>query len=371
MNTKTIRHWVFTLHRYLGLAVGLLLIIIGITGSVLVFQNEINHSLVERQFGQVISQAQPLPIGTILDTVKAAFTHQPKLKLLGINTLPDSHTPYRVLLKSPADQLTEVFVNPSTGTIMGSRLWNHTLIGFTFKLHYQLLAGDIGQTIVGIAALLLFMLCITGIALWSGWRKLISGFKIKWNAHSKRVSFDIHKVTGIVVAVFLSLIAFTGFCWNFYDQAEPLIYVATLTPIPPTPRSKPVAGQAPLPLTEILQKADAALPGAATTFIRLPQKPDGVVLVGKKLPQEHSDHYGESRIRLDQYTGEVVQLINGMELSRADRVLASFAPLHYGTFWGLPTRILYVFVGLAPLILFTTGAVMWWYRKRESRAVIG
>jgi uncharacterized iron-regulated membrane protein len=93
--------------------------------------------------------------------------------------------------------------------------------------------------------------------------------------------------------------------------------------------------------------------------------------VGKKLPQEHSDHYGESRIRLDQYTGEVVQLINGMELSRADRVLASFAPLHYGTFWGLPTRILYVFVGLAPLILFTTGAVMWWYRKRESRAVIG
>jgi uncharacterized iron-regulated membrane protein len=260
MNTKTIRHWVFTLHRYLGLAVGLLLIIIGITGSVLVFQNEINHSLVERQFGQVISQAQPLPIGTILDTVKAAFTHQPELKLLGINTLPDSHTPYRVLLKSPADQLTEVFVNPSTGTIMGSRLWNHTLIGFTFKLHYQLLAGDIGQTIVGIAALLLFMLCITGIALWSGWRKLISGFKIKWNAHSKRVSFDIHKVTGIVVAVFLSLIAFTGFCWNFYDQAEPLIYVATLTPIPPTPRSKPVAGQAPLPLTEILRKADAALP---------------------------------------------------------------------------------------------------------------
>ncbi|NJM71508.1 MAG: TonB-dependent siderophore receptor [Scytonema sp. RU_4_4] len=45
-----------------------------------------------------------------------------------------------------------------------------------------------------------------------------------------------------------------------------------------------------------------------------------------------------------------------------DRVLNSFVPLHYGTFGGLPTRILYVFVGLAPLILFVTGFVMYWYR---------
>ncbi|MHC5933227.1 PepSY domain-containing protein [Nostoc sp.] len=41
-----------------------------------------------------------------------------------------------------------------------------------------------------------------------------------------------------------------------------------------------------------------------------------------------------------------------------DRVLNSFAPLHYGTFGGLTTRILYVFVGVAPLVLFITGFVM-------------
>ncbi|MEH2085041.1 MAG: PepSY-associated TM helix domain-containing protein [Nostoc sp.] len=49
-----------------------------------------------------------------------------------------------------------------------------------------------------------------------------------------------------------------------------------------------------------------------------------------------------------------------------DRILNSFTPLHYGTFGGLPTRILYVFVGLAPLILFITGFVMWQYRKRPT-----
>ncbi|WP_298908692.1 PepSY domain-containing protein [uncultured Nostoc sp.] len=47
-------------------------------------------------------------------------------------------------------------------------------------------------------------------------------------------------------------------------------------------------------------------------------------------------------------------------------MLNSFPPLHYGTFGGLPTRILYVFVGLAPLILFITGFGMWRYRKRPT-----
>jgi len=39
---------------------------------------------------------------------------------------------------------------------------------------------------------------------------------------------------------------------------------------------------------------------------------------------------------------------------------------HYGTFGGLPTRILYVFVGLSPLILFITGFVMWWFRRKQK-----
>ncbi|MEH2444490.1 MAG: hypothetical protein V7K18_01520 [Nostoc sp.] len=41
-------------------------------------------------------------------------------------------------------------------------------------------------------------------------------------------------------------------------------------------------------------------------------------------------------------TGEVVQLKNALKSSRADRFLDAFAPMHYGTFGGLPTRILYV-----------------------------
>ena len=134
-----------------------------------------------------------------------------------------------------------------------------------------------------------------------------------------------------------------------------------MLPTPPNPVSKPLIGKSPLGLNEILQKADAALPGAVTTYISLPNEPKGVFRIRKKLPQE-TEEYGSSEVYLDQYSGEILQLKNGLSLPLGDRVLNSFAPLHYGTFGGLATRILYVLVGLAPLVLFITGFVMWRYR---------
>ncbi len=362
MKSKKLRDLTFTLHRYIGLAVGLILIIVGLTGSLLVFQKEIDHFLLSWQIEQVVPQGERLSIESAIDTVKAAYADRKELKITSINTLPEE--PYEVWLKSADAKRTQVFVNPYTGKILGTRQWEHTLIGFTFRLHYELLAGQIGTTIVGIAALLLFILCITGLILWPGWRKLISGFKIKWIAHPKRVNFDIHKVSGIIAVVFLTLIAFTGFCWNFYDFTKPAIYAATLSPIPPDPVSQPIPGKSPLELSELLQKANAALPGGITTYVSIPDTPEAAFRLGKKLPHE-TQEYGLSRVYLDQYSGAVVLLQNSLNASLGDRVLNSFSPLHYGTFGGLPTRILYVFVGLSLTVLFVTSLVMYGYRYRN------
>ena len=365
MKTKILRSIAFSLHRYIGLAVGLILIIIGVTGSFLVFQKEFDQYLLQRQFGQITPQPQRVAIESVVNTVKAAYRDRPELKLASIDTLPHNPT-YRVRLRTENDKTTDVYVNPYTGKILGDRNWDNTFIGIVFQLHYALLAGDIGIKIVGIVAFLLLVLSLTGIFLWSGWRKLISGFKIKWQAHPKRVNYDVHKVAGIVTAVFLGLTAFTGFCWNFYDYAVPAIYALTFTPHSPDPVSQIVAGQSALGITEILKTADAALPNAETTFINLPRKPEDAFTIYKKHPQE-SNEYGDSSVYLDQYSGKILKLIDGQNLPLPEKVLGSFVPLHYGTFWGLPSRILYVLVGLAPLILFVTGFVMWRYRYRSKK----
>ncbi|WP_375491716.1 hypothetical protein [uncultured Nostoc sp.] len=51
---------------------------------------------------------------------------------------------------------------------------------------------------------------VTGLVLWTGWRKLIVGFKIKLDAHPQRANFDIHKVAGIIFYSLLVLQAFAG-----------------------------------------------------------------------------------------------------------------------------------------------------------------
>ncbi len=367
MNSKKIRDLTFTLHRYLGLAVGLVLIIVGLTGSLLVFEKEIDQFFVAQKFGHITPQQVLLSPESVVNTVKAAYASRTDLKLDRLY-LPEVPTaPYKVELSDSKDVWTELLVNPYTGVIMGERYWNNMWVGVTFQIHYALMVGDTGTKLVGIVAFILLILSITGFILWPGWRKLIAGFKIKWNAHPKRVNFDLHKVAGIIAAIFLALTAFTGFCWNFYDFTEPIIYAVTFTKKPQAPVSKPIFSKLPLKLTEQLKIADAALPGAAIKSIYFPKLPKDALRIRFQLPQENLES-GMSSVYLNQYTGEVLRVDNSLKSPLGDRVLNSFSPLHNGTFGGLPTRILYVFVGLAPLILFITGFVMWRYRYQAKSA---
>ncbi|MBW4549533.1 MAG: PepSY domain-containing protein [Aphanocapsa sp. GSE-SYN-MK-11-07L] len=362
------RNLAFNLHRYLGLAVGLVLVVIGLTGSLLVFMPEIDAQMIQQRFGTVTPQTQVVPVDQLVDTVKATYAEHPDWKVGQVQMLPD-HKFYTVRLNRPDQTQWEVFVNPYTGTVIGDRQRETAFFSRVLNLHYALLSGDIGTIIAGIAALLLFILSITGILLWPGWRKLISGFKVKWKAHPKRRNYDIHKVAGIVAAIFLAFTAFTGFCWNFYDQSTAVIYTATFTPKPPDMKSTVVEGKSSLTLNEALRQSELALPDAITTFITLPTKPDQVFEFYKKVPQDSEDF--NSHVRVDRYSGKVLEIQDSRVAKLGDRVLNSFTPLHYGTFGDIPTRILYLFVGLAPTILLITGFVMWRFRRRVKQVKLG
>ncbi|HIK06869.1 MAG TPA: PepSY domain-containing protein [Trichormus sp. M33_DOE_039] len=355
------RNLAFQIHRYLGLAVGLIIMVVGFTGSLLVFQEEISHFLLELQFSKITPQQQQVSILSVIDNVKLAYP-DPSLSFSFLQLPQKPNQPIHIELQSPHKPTLEVIVNPYTGKILGDRNSEYTIMSMIYKLHYSLLAGDIGMMIVGIAALLMLILSITGMILWPGWRKLIAGFKIKWNGHIKRKNFDIHKVVGAIAAVFLGIAGFTGFCWNFYSYSEPVIYAATFSAKPIEPKSQPILGKSTLALGEILQRADQALPEATTTYISFPTSPESVFRVGKRFAEEKE--VWRSRVYLDQYTGKVLYVRSSRSLSVGDKVLDAFIPLHYGTFGGLATRILYIFVGLAPTVLFVTGFAMWRYRPK-------
>ncbi|MEH1842626.1 MAG: PepSY-associated TM helix domain-containing protein [Nostoc sp.] len=368
MSYKKLRNIVFTVHRILGFAIASIAILTGLTGSLIVFQREINDFQRHQQFGAILPQGDRLSLEVILDVVKTAYANQPEMALqrVYLPTKPDDL--FNVVISIPSNDWVEVYVNPYTGAILGNSLHPNAIQRFlqiVYELHTSLKLGDLGLKIVGVVGLVMCIVAIAGIILWPGWHKLTTGFKIKWNAHPKRLNFDLHKVFGITTAIFLLFTFFTGFAWNL-GYVDPLIRAITFSPPLPELVSQAIANQSPLPLSQQMKTAQLALPDGALQSIDLTTDPKAPLRLRMKLPQEREE-YGMSNVYLDRYSSQVLRVENSLKASLGDKILNSFEPLHYGTFGGLPTRILYIFVGLAPLILSITGFVMWWYRKRKQK----
>lgn len=219
MRYKDIRQFTFPLHRYLGLGVGLIFAIVGLTGSILVFQHELAQAIVSSQYAPIISQARRLTPEAVLEKVNSSYANQENIAIAAIELASPPTAPDQVKIRRLDGNKIDLFVNPYTGKIIGNRN-ESTFFTWVHKLHDHLLIGkvgnpNLGKIIVGTAAFLFLMINLTGIILWEGWRKPRQGFTIKWQAKPLRLNYDIHKIVGIVAAIFLTLTALTGFLWNF------------------------------------------------------------------------------------------------------------------------------------------------------------
>src|SRR3954466_4232697 len=92
----TVRRSLLALHQWVGLAAGLFLIVISVSGSALVFENGIDRAL-NRSTSFVTPAAQGLPIETMVSRVQAAY---PKDQVTGIGIADTPDQAYAVSLRS-------------------------------------------------------------------------------------------------------------------------------------------------------------------------------------------------------------------------------------------------------------------------------
>lgn len=201
-----------SIHLYLGLAAGLVIIFSAITGAILVFEEEIEHIIHNKRF-------YVKPSGKILSLDKITET--------ALNAVPKSRL-FSVIVHSGQDRTIEVwliapkagdkpgiiaYINPYTGKI--AELFNRKESFFTKveMLHRFILGkkGGVGQWITGISTLFFFFILLTGIILW--WPKtkkiLFHRLKIKTDGSFKRLNRDLHIVTGFYTSIFLIVIVMT------------------------------------------------------------------------------------------------------------------------------------------------------------------
>jgi uncharacterized iron-regulated membrane protein len=348
-------------HRYIGILVGFLLAILGLTGSALVFHEEINHFLYP-QLMHVEPQGKTISLQKVSDIV----LQYPDYKLQAIALSRKADEPFHTIVRSQKS-LSDVYINPYNGEILGTivrdgQRWvfdHRALMEIIEQVHTSFLAGEPGKFLVGICGILLIIRAISGLIIFPGWKKLSAGFKIRWKAPSHLLHYDFHKIIGIFVVVFLILAGTTGTLMEFNQPVRSLGYLLSGTPQPAKPVSVPNNNTQSPTLDQFLEIAEATLPGGETTYIFPALDQKAAVRVRKRLENDIHPN-GRSFVYLNQYSGEVLRVENINYAPWVEKLLAWMYPLHIGSYGGVKMRFLYVLLGIAPAILLITGIVIFW-----------
>jgi uncharacterized iron-regulated membrane protein len=284
-----VRRALFQIHLWSGIAAGLYLLVISVTGSLLVFRIEL-HNMFNHPQAQLVATGERM---TDDQLKSAAIRTFPGYAVSHVWPQKDLTRPVEIWLEKERvpGSLHRIF-DPYTGKYLGYP--DPAMVRFIVwlaSLHDELLNGEKGRYANGIGAISLTVLCITGMIIWwpgiPNWRR---SFTVDLKQNWKLFNWHLHSAVGF---------------WTFL-----LVFMWALSGI----------------------------------YLAFPNPFQNLV--------DHFQPLDESKPALTR-SGDVV--------------LQWLSRLHFGRFGGWPIKALWTVLGLIPLILFITGAVMWWNRVLRPR----
>ncbi|OFW06041.1 MAG: hypothetical protein A3I61_14225 [Acidobacteria bacterium RIFCSPLOWO2_02_FULL_68_18] len=214
--TVLLRKVAFQLHLWIGLATGLYVLMLSVTGSALVFRREMDRAA--RPQGPPLEQSRPvLPKEEL---ARRALRAYPGSTVERVGDPQRRMALVRVALSRDGRQIERDF-NAYTGEDLGPPWpWQAEAVLKLAELHDDLLLVDDrrGRSWNGIGSILVTVLCLTGLVLW--WRGLKvwpRGLTFTWRAAWPRFNFDAHSALGFWFFTILMIWAVTGIYMAFPD----------------------------------------------------------------------------------------------------------------------------------------------------------
>jgi uncharacterized iron-regulated membrane protein len=354
---STLQSVTLKLHLYLGLGSAILLVILGVTGAIIGFEQEIPRWL-HRDLWYVTVASQPLSEAQLIQNVDERFA---PAHVKGI-TFPRSRDIAQIMQIPSADgdprAGTRVFVDPYTGRILGSVVGQTTderVLQTIHNIHLRIGLGDTGKLIVSIAGAILSFEIIFGLILWFRLKRATIRFSGSWF----RILFDSHNAIGIYASLLLLLAALTGVVIGF-DFFEPLIFHITHSqPLVQRhlPNSTPVAGANPISPDQAISIAKNAMPDGSLAGLQLPSAPKASFLV--LMRTEETSPAVQSFVVVDQYSGKVLTM-QRIRSSLGYSVIRFNRSLHTGDIFGLTGHIIMSLTSVVLVVMVITGVVIWW-----------
>lgn len=378
---RRLRSGLLWLHRWLGFGLAAVLLIVGLSGSVLVFYPNLDRGL-NPELNQVFACAPIAPEQALLRLQQQLPERVGSWRL----EMPlATGLPYNARFMKPVETAGEgfapmlVWLNPCNGEVLRTAFWGHTLMTWTYNLHYQLLAGSNGVLLLAIVALLALLMTVIGLLLWwpSGhWRKAL---RWRTSAHPAVSAWQRHVLVGFYSLPLWLLLLVTGLMLEKPDWFAPLIQQWSATrPLPMLtahsvmdhsvlePGSRVVLQ--PVSANQVLEQAYKRFPAAEVRWLESPADMMAPWQVRLYQDGEPSRRFPQTRVWIDPFSGQLLASRDPFEDTAGDTLLRWLYPLHSGEALGLFGRWLVLLTGLLPLWMLYSGWQRFWIKRQSRRA---
>jgi uncharacterized iron-regulated membrane protein len=364
----TVRKLVGKLHLWLGLASGLVVLIVSLSGAVFVFQDDIRD--LTQHWRKVEVQARPMLPPSVLQA--AATKAQPGFTASWTTyNGPDRST---AVYLSKGEDVYYAFLNPYTGQVLKVQDLGSDFFVIVQNLHmYLLLPPAIGKWAVDIAVITFVVMLISGMVLWWPRNKAArkQRFSVKWDASPKRRTYDLHNVVGFYASTLALVLALSGLCISYEwlmdgvgtlanggrsiaaENAEPKI--DTLLTTRPT---RPVVDIAYAHLRQQSPQAEMLLIGPTDNAAT----PVWCTAYGKSLHYYHRDEY-----RFHPRTGQLLMAQLHDSKSNGKKLADMNYDLHTGLILGVGGKVIAFVISLISASLPVTGFLVWRGRHKQRK----
>jgi len=355
-------------HLWLGLSLGLLFVLLGLTGSALVFYTGIDtalHPAIQSGRDDRAPDLNARVWDRALTTGRGRWHDAGSKWTLEVTgeggAIPARYYP------APGHHGDRMMVWFSAdGTrIVRAETWGGDLMSWLYQLHMALLAGDIGGQVVGWSGVAMLLLLVSGVVAWwprGSWQKALA---FKRDAAPIRRLRDLHKLSGLWSMALLFALVATGVLLALPTVTQALFGPAAI----PAPKSVD-GGAGRITIDRAFMIAQRALPDGRIVFVDVPSVRDMPIRVRVQVLGDPHQRFPGSYVFIDQPSGRVLAVHDVRHAGTGTFLVSWIRTLHDGTIGGMGTRILAVLVGFMPTLLFATGILHWLRRIRTARSPV-
>lgn len=364
----------FQTHWLLGISAGLVLALMGLTGALLSFENELLRALNPGVMSVPAREHAMLTPPQLLARLAEAAP-QRAIGTLSVSAVPGRAA--RVGFLAPATdsrpdarpRMDVHFVDPYSGELLGREddTRGHAALHFIEDLHRRLAGGDTGKAVTGACTLILLLLAASGLYLrWPRrWRDPRAWLVVRWRLRASPFLKSLHEVFGTWLLLPYLLVALTGLWWS-YDWYREAVQQLAGAPAQ-TRQSLRKADEPPASPAELDRAWSAFLRETATTgyfsaSFNVPAT--GQPLLLTYLDADPPHERASNRLSLDLADGSVKSHERYADKDAGGQLTSSVFVLHKGSYFGLPGTILVMLCSLCMPLFAVTGWMLYLKRRR-------